>query len=568
MADYLRGQKRELELPLRLSLVAPPAQRGTALTNDSRLVNGYADLTEDNELHVVKRPGFTLAYTLSGGTGFRASGAYDVYHFWTSDTFPGVTGRLYVGTTLISTLHSELLVTGTTYNYWASYVQSGERSRVLLVHNTRAASIYNPDTGVLTTLTLAGNPFGPLTCNVSTGSPIVTVTSTAGLQKYSTAASSGGAFATTDFVQSVDSATQFTMSANSAITNATQAITFTAAGPDGTLPFSDLLPTSKRLLPGVGDLNSRAHLANEISKVQSSDPGDPTAWDPLSYLFAYDRQQTPVAIARHLTFLLAFKSNSVEFFRDAGQAPGSPLLRVDNRKLDIGLASATALCELDGVLFWVSTTDSKRYSAHMLERGELKECASPSIARLFSGNTPTVVYGFTYSGHTFFVCTSTVGGYSAVYDKQLGLWYFWQALGQTYLPFRAVCFDPADGEVMFQSFTGGTLYKLNKTASSDAGVGFDMDIYAPEFDAGTRLTKYLSKMYVVADQVPGSTLKLRVSDDNQQTWSDYREFNLAYDRPRLDECGSFYKRVFHFRHSGTQLCRIRGVELDLLPGTL
>jgi hypothetical protein len=563
MADYLRGQKRELELPLRLSLVAPPAQRGTALTNDSRLVNGYADLTEDNELHVVKRPGFTLAYTLTGGANLTASGAYDIYHFWTQNLFPGSAGLMYRSNTLVATLYSEAATL--TYNYWASYVQSGTRSRVLLVHNTRGANVYNPNTGVAVVLTLADNPFGPLTGAVNTGSPVVTVASTAGLQKYSTPSASGGAFATSDFVQSIDSATQFTMSANSAITNAAQAITFNSSGPNGTRPYVD---TSKRLLPGVGDLNSRAHLCNEISQLQSADPGDPTAWDPLSFLFAYDRQQTPIAIARHLTFVLAFKTNSIEFFRDAGQTPGSPLLRVDNRKLDIGLASATALCELDGALFWISTTDSKRYSAHMLEKGELKECASPSIARLFSGNTPTVVYGFTYSGHTFFVCTSVTGGYSAVYDKQLGLWYFWQALGQTYLPFRATCFDSVDGEVMFQSFSGGTLYKLNKTASSDAGAGFDMDIYAPEFDAGTRLTKYLSKMYVVADQIPGSTLSLRVSDDNQQTWSDYRTFNLAYDRPRLDECGSFYKRFFHFRHSGTQLCRIRGVELDLLPGTL
>lgn len=83
-------------------------------------------------------------------------------------------------------------------------------------------------------------------------------------------------------------------------------------------------------------------------------------------------------------------------------------------------------------------------------------------------------------------------------------------------------------------------------------------------------SKYLSKMYVSGDQQTGSILKVRVNDNNQQpgSWTNWREFDLSSARPRIDECGSFYKRSFHFRHSSATRCRIESVEMDLQPGTL
>ena len=97
-----------------------------------------------------------------------------------------------------------------------------------------------------------------------------------------------------------------------------------------------------------------------------------------------------------------------------------------------------------------------------------------------------------------------------------------------------------------------------------------MDIYPPLFDANMRQSKYLERMYVNADQEVGSTLLLRVNDEDQATdeWTDYREFDLGHPRPAIYDCGSFTKRNFHFRHESATACRLTSVELDLLPGTL
>ena len=121
-----------------------------------------------------------------------------------------------------------------------------------------------------------------------------------------------------------------------------------------------------------------------------------------------------------------------------------------------------------------------------------------------------------------------------------------------------------------EALADGSLYTMEPGLVMDNGSPFDMDIFPPEFDANIRLTKYLSKMYVIADQQEGSVLRLRVNDDNQNVagWTNWRVFDLSEQRPRLDDCGSFYKRAFHFRHSSPTPCRLIAVELDLQLGTL
>jgi len=97
-----------------------------------------------------------------------------------------------------------------------------------------------------------------------------------------------------------------------------------------------------------------------------------------------------------------------------------------------------------------------------------------------------------------------------------------------------------------------------------------MDIFPPQFDGNTRLTKHIPRMHIIADQEPGSILLVRSNDDDQAvgSWTNWREFDLEQKRPTLSNCGSFSRRFHHFRHQSRTPCRLTAVELELLAGTL
>jgi hypothetical protein len=75
-------------------------------------------------------------------------------------------------------------------------------------------------------------------------------------------------------------------------------------------------------------------------------------------------------------------------------------------------------------------------------------------------------------------------------------------------------------------------------------------------------------MEFIADQVPGSILLVRSSDDDYQHWTDWRSVDLGSPEPYLTECGTFKRRAHNFRHQSNTAMRLQAVELQLDLGTL
>ena len=203
-----------------------------------------------------------------------------------------------------------------------------------------------------------------------------------------------------------------------------------------------------------------------------------------------------------------------------------------------------------------------------MERLRATEIASPAVRRALESLAPTYAISFSLSGHSFYVVTDPTAGVSLVYDLSSKLWYYWNALGASYFPFIAATY--VDGETRLQHETDGKIYVFDLDAVDDAGTPIVMDIYPPQFDANTKLTKHIARMHLVADQQPGSTLLVRTNDKDQTLgeWTNWREFDLGQERPTLSNCGSFTRRFHHFRHQALTPCRLTAVELELLVGTL
>lgn len=79
-------------------------------------------------------------------------------------------------------------------------------------------------------------------------------------------------------------------------------------------------------------------------------------------------------------------------------------------------------------------------------------------------------------------------------------------------------------------------------------------------DNGTNIAKFLSRIEAIGDQVSGS-LWCRYSDDDQETWSFFRQIDLSLTRPRAGRLGSYRRRTWEFLYISRKHFRLEGVEI-------
>jgi hypothetical protein len=559
LADYTNAAPKEVQLPARLPLIGIPNQRAASPADDSRLINGYVEMGEDNELRVVKRPGLTLRHTLSG-YGVGMLGNVSIFY---APVEGGYSGKFYFDNSLIGTIAAYADVSVPPSRWFTLHpVAFGIGDSVTFFHNKYAAFTYNG--AVIKSVPMSGDALS-LTCGITNTFATVTTADTSGLTVYSSVTGTGISPGT--FVESIDSATGFTMSAPATATNATAALTFSLAGP-GTQP-ADVVLTG-----GVADLNGSTYVFTTASQVQGSDAFTPYAWNPLNFIFAYASQDNAMAITKQLSYIIAFKSESIEFFRDAGLSPGSPLERLEGMRLDVGCWEARTVQSIDGTVLWASYTESGLKSVWTLQGLKAQEIATPAVRRVLEGMEPTYAVSISIVGHSFYILTDPVAGISLVYDLASKFWSYWSALGETYFPFVAVSVVPSPSrpgiDTLLQHEDNGKIYVFDEAAFTDDGTPITMEVFPPQYDAGMRVVKYLNRMYVIADQRSAGTLEVRINDNDQASgeWSAWRPFDLTHPRPAIYNCGTFSKRWFHFRHSSATQCRLQAVELDLMPGTI
>lgn len=567
--DYTREQPKEVSLPPRLPLVGVIDERPGELDRDSKLVNGFIERTDDGELHVIKRPGLELRYAF--GSNRYGAGMFENYFFFQGAVEGGTTFHFYNTETLISSTVGQTtdgLSAGRLV--YAANTLSEEGGYVFVFHTIDDIKAYFESTSTLEDIPFLGEVVESFSASTTSGSSTVTTTDTISLEvlPYSTLTGTGipdgSSIVSITELPGTPPLTKNIVISNNATATGSITASVVASGPNRSAnPTTDTLD---RLVAGIVDLNAAVFVLNPMSQITSSDRGDPLAWNPLSLIRAYLSESPPVYIARQLGYIFVFKEWITEVFRDAGLSPGSPLARQEGMTIEVGLANANAITEVDGVLFWCSQSESGRRSAWVMQGGRPREVATPAVARVLSRINPDNAHGFSVAGHTFFVLTDPNEPLSLVYDLTANFWSYWTALDEEYWPF--VASTRWDGETLLQHRTNGNVYQLSPDVFADDHSEFTMDIYPPEFDAGIKVHKFLSKLYVVGDQQDGSVLELRFNDNNRQSdqWSDWYEARLDEERPRIDDLGSFVKRAFHIRHTRPLPCRLRAIELDLMMG--
>jgi len=350
--------------------------------------------------------------------------------------------------------------------------------------------------------------------------------------------------------------------------NGVKAYNYDTAG--GLVLINDVdFPSS--FVKGWGYLNGTSYVMRPDAGIQGSDTNDPVGWDPLNVLIAQIEPDQGKALGKQLVYIIALKEWTTEVFYDAGNTTGTPLGRVEGAKANWGGLSADSLREIDGALIWLAQARSSSPEIVVLDNLKLEIISTKAIERLLEKATLTTVYSWTLKleGHRFYVLTLKEENLTLAFDFDERMWSQWTDVNGNYLPIVDSCMN-SNLQHLLQHESDGRLYLASSDYATDNGSLITVDIITPNFDGGTRRTKQMNVLEIISDQQVGSELLVRVNDHdyNSARWSNWRTLNLANRRPFITDCGSFDRRVHHFRHQKpVRMPRIQAVEMQIDIGT-
>lgn len=327
----------------------------------------------------------------------------------------------------------------------------------------------------------------------------------------------------------------------------------------------------RRSVPGVATVDGTTYAMTEAAFVNGSDIGDPLTWGGDNFIAAHIDPDAGVYLTRQNAFVVAMKQYSTEVFYDAGNPiPGSPLSPVQGAAFTIGCKHYASVTSIEGNLFWIGQNKSGGIGVYQMAGLKPEQISTPSIEKILQEADYTgkvYSFGMQFNGHKFYVITLVSSNVTLVYDMTLQVWAQWTDTYGNYVPFVASTFTDGN-QAYLQHMNNGVLYEIDPNVTTDYNGNITLDLITPNFDAGTRLKKYLKCIDFIGDQVSGSTMFVRSSNDDYKTWSDWRVLDLGKNRPFLMNCGTFRRRAYWLRHDGDYPMRLQAVELQLDIGTL
>lgn len=306
------------------------------------------------------------------------------------------------------------------------------------------------------------------------------------------------------------------------------------------------------------------------SDIYNSDLNDPMLWTAGNFISAEMLPDLLIRIAKVNNYLIAFGSESIEYFYDAANATGSPLSRNDSPiKINTYIGG---LSQFGNDLFYLGKSAGGQPSVFMLKDFKVDELGSPSIMRYLNFVTESTSTWKTsivaIQGHTILLLA--VGDRSFVYDLENKLWGRWSY--KTTEAFPIVYSTRVNGStyrytVFAFKEASSAIYYFSDSLMQDSGTNYTCQIITEQANFGTLNRKTMSRLVLCGDRTPSnSNLDIYWTDNDFQSFQGPKSINLNQDLQSAYILGSFRQRAFKIKYTGDYIMRLQYIEVDINKG--
>jgi hypothetical protein len=304
--------------------------------------------------------------------------------------------------------------------------------------------------------------------------------------------------------------------------------------------------------------------------IYNSNLDDPSLWTAGDYTSTEMYPDLIVSLSKNNNFLYAVGSQSVEYFYDAANASGSPLLRQPSAVQQFGTAAMGSVVQTEKEVIFVGETSDGGHTVWSIDGFKETEVGIPMVksALLAEGsNVPNITaFAIRVAGQKLYILCLT--SRTLVYSFDTKLWSEWSS--GTGIFFGKWASDGPNGSAYILDKSTGAVYTMNESLFTDAGTAITCSITSSKFDFDTINRKFMARLSIIGD-VPDSTLvdstvNVSWSDDDYTTWSTPRALKFTGDLPSLVQLGQFRRRAFKLTYALPHLLRLEQLEVDINKG--
>lgn len=526
--------------------------RTNSLTKDSKMVNCFKETYPDGRILAIKRPG-KASYTITPALPNSGQGLWT----YNNNLYAAAGSKLYSITGGTST---QLLTGMSGENVsWVNTLDTGSPHPYMVFHDQVNGWFLNA-TGTIVDMAKQVN----LVVLVSGG------TGYPSTGTFTVSGSISGSGAAGTYIASGGTITSVTLTNPGSNYAGTLTVSFSGAGSSATATASlNSFPANP--VPGIVYLDGYVFVMDSQGQIWQSDNENPSAWGALNFTSAKSEGDEGKAIARHLNYVIAFKEWTADFFYDAGNATGSVLSINQSAHMEIGCADGNSIQNPEQTLIWMGTVVEGSRGIYMLNGLSPNKVSTKAVETFLNASDLTGTYSWLYkiAGHTLYGLVLTDQNVTLVYDITENEWHVWTTSkdyiggGEDYFECSFVTQFPFNsGAFYVLDAVNGLVFTLSPTNYVDPFGPIRMRIVTDRMDFNTFAFKVGSALTIFGDQI-NDVMQVRHTEDDYNTWSQYRNINLNLQKPCLYQLGRFRRRAYEFLYTGNNPLRLEKVDFNL-----
>lgn len=326
---------------------------------------------------------------------------------------------------------------------------------------------------------------------------------------------------------------------------------------------------TKTVVGTAAHMDGYALVMTQDGYLYASDVNSVTSWTNTSRKQTNAYPDKGVGCIRYKNLIMAFGTESVEFYQNAGLTP-FPFQRVTPMTQKVGTISADAIGQIADTVFWVGATPQGGLSVFQYD-GSISRISTPEqdFQLVLAGPTNISITTLRFYGRSFVLVKANTTTYVYVIEDKR--WHEWSST--TPLWYRAAGLSTGS-QILTYSIsnvaTTGKVYVVNPASLvfTDDGSAFTATAQSMADDHGTPNRKFYSDLTIIADIEPStSTLTISKSDDDFVTFDTLGTVDLSSSRRILTRLGSSRKRAWKLTHSANTAFRIERLQGTVTVGT-